>query len=52
MDPRDHGKRKVVEKDMSHHGHGRTATVGSSRAAPHGRGAREAHDQYIEDEEH
>lgn len=52
MDPGDRGKRKVAEKDMSHHGRGRTAAVGSSRAAPHGRGAREAHDQYIEDEEH
>jgi hypothetical protein len=51
MDPHDHGKRKVGEKDMPRCGRGRTTTASSSRAAPHGHGSREARDQYIEDEE-
>jgi hypothetical protein len=50
MDPVDHGKRKMAEKNMPHRGRGRSAVVGSSRDAPQGRGGWETHDQYIEDE--
>jgi hypothetical protein len=51
MDPGDHGKRKMAEKDQSHHGRGRSTTAGSSGIAPCGQGDRGRHDQYIEDEE-
>jgi hypothetical protein len=51
MDPKEREKRKIAEKDMPCHGHGRLAVAGSSRDAPHGHGGREAHDQYIEEEE-
>jgi hypothetical protein len=51
MDPEDHGKRKMVEKDMPHGVCGRTAAARSSRDAPHGHGRREARDPYIEEEE-
>jgi hypothetical protein len=51
MDPGDHGKRKMAEKDMPRRGRGRTAAARNSRDAPHGRGGREARDQYIEEEE-
>jgi hypothetical protein len=51
MDPGGCGKRKMAEKDMPCRGCGRLAAAGSSRAAPHGRGGRDARVQYIEDEE-
>jgi hypothetical protein len=50
VEPEDRGKRKMAEKDMSRHGHGRTATTRSNRDAPHGHGGREARDQYIKEE--
>jgi hypothetical protein len=46
----DHGKRKLLEKDMPRHGRVRASAAGGSGAAPHG-GGRVSHDQYIEDEE-
>jgi hypothetical protein len=51
MDPRDHGKRKMAEKDQPCRGCGRSTVASSSCIAPRGRGDRERHDQYIEDEE-
>jgi hypothetical protein len=51
MEPRDRGKRKMAEKDMPHRGRGRSTTAGGSGTAPHGRGDRGRHDQYIKDEE-
>jgi hypothetical protein len=48
------GKRKTAEqrdKDPPCHGRGRSTAVGSSGAAPRGRGDKERRDQYIEDEE-
>jgi hypothetical protein len=51
MEPGDHGKRKMAEKDMPRRGRGRSTAAGSSGVAPCGRGHRGRHDQYIEDEE-
>jgi hypothetical protein len=51
MEPRDQGRRKMVEKDQPLHGHGRSTAACSSGIAPRGRGDRGRHDQYIEDEE-
>jgi hypothetical protein len=51
MDPGDHGKRKMVEKDMPHRGRGRSTAAGSSGVAPCGHGDMGRRDQYIEYEE-
>lgn len=51
MEPRDHGKMKMVEKEYHRRGRGRSSAAGSSGATPHGRGDRGRRDQYIEDEE-
>jgi len=54
MDPGDddrRGKRKMIEKDQPRRGQGRSIVAGSSGVAPHGRGDRGRHDQYIKDEE-
>jgi hypothetical protein len=40
MDPKDIGKRKMVEKDHHRRGQGRSSIANSSGASPHGRGDR------------